>query len=98
MPAAATIAETPNAAMTVVRLERPSRFAARRRAPVSSISGDAAVDFSEPRFFPERCLERATSLATRDRHKLKIVHVLGGRECPHASGTVASCIETLGAR
>ena len=62
MPATATIAKTPNAAMTVVRLERPSGFAARRRVPVPSISGDAAVDFSELRLFPERCLERATSL------------------------------------
>jgi hypothetical protein len=55
------MAATPNAAMMVVRLESPSGFATRPRTLVPSISGDAAVDFGESRFFPGRCLERATT-------------------------------------
>jgi len=34
----------------------------------------------------------------RANRSLQIVHVLGGRERPCAPGTIASCIEPLGAR
>jgi hypothetical protein len=55
-----TISATHNTAMTVVRRERPSGFTSRRGTLVSLISGDTALDFDEPRFFPERSLARAT--------------------------------------
>lgn len=60
MPTAATTTMTPSATITVARRERPGRAASRPGVPVPWLSAAAAVDFGESRFFPERCLARAT--------------------------------------
>ncbi len=59
MAPVATIAAATNPAVTIARREG-GRGVSPPRVPTPSIFGDTAVDFGEPRFFPELCLERAT--------------------------------------
>src|SRR5271167_3681341 len=60
MLAAVMITAASKAAITIVRLKGPRGFGSPRRAPALSTPGEAVADFSDPRFFSEFCLERAT--------------------------------------
>jgi hypothetical protein len=57
-----TIAAATAVAMKIVRFETRPRSTSRCRARAPSMSGDAAVDLCDPRFFPELFLERATTV------------------------------------
>jgi hypothetical protein len=75
MAPVATIAAATNPAITIACREDRRGFVSPPRAPALSISDDTTVDFSELRFFPELCLERATifySTRAYDNYRLYI--------------------------